>query len=235
MNRARIGLLVPSSNTTVESEFRRLLPDSISLHCARLFIDKVDLATIGKMTDTMDHEARMLASADVDVVVLGATAPSFLLGLGHDKAVAAQLEAITGKPATTTSSALLAGLAKFGVTRAVLGSPWTDAVSGACAQFLEANGVEILSNIGLDVVDNLEIGRLPVRSAFDVAVAADHPDAQAIVLACTNWPTLEVIDEIEQKLGKPVISTGPVSAWQALRMVGHDEPLPGFGALMTRF
>ena len=72
----RIGLLAPSSNTTVETEFFKVLPEGITLHTARLPITQVTPESIGKMADSLDVEAKMLASADVDVIVLGATAPS---------------------------------------------------------------------------------------------------------------------------------------------------------------
>ena len=81
----RIGLLAPSSNTTVEPEFYRALPEGVTLHTARLPITTVTPESIGKMADSLDVESKMLASADVDVIILGATAPSFLKGLGYDR------------------------------------------------------------------------------------------------------------------------------------------------------
>ena len=81
----RIGLLVPSSNTTVEPEFYRALPRDVTLHTARLFLTKIAPESILKMVEDMETQAKLLASADVDVIVLGATAPSFLQGLGYDR------------------------------------------------------------------------------------------------------------------------------------------------------
>src|SRR3954466_11575838 len=95
----RIGLLVPSSNTTVEPEFYRALPREVTLHVARLLLTKVNPESIAAMVEALAGQARLLASADVDVIVLGATAPSFLHGLGYDREMSRRIEDATGKPA----------------------------------------------------------------------------------------------------------------------------------------
>src|SRR5918993_3002957 len=124
----RIGLLVPSSNTTVEPEFYRALPRSVTLHTARLFLTRIAPDAILGMVQDMEAQAKLLASADVDVVVLGATAPSFLNGLGYDRELIAKLEAATGKPATTTTTALVDAIRHAGAKRVVLGSAYDEKV-----------------------------------------------------------------------------------------------------------
>ena len=101
----RVGLLVPSSNTTVEPEFYRALPRGITLHTARLYLTRIAPEAILGMVEDMEAQAKLLASADVDVIVLGATAPSFLNGLGYDRELIQKIEAATGRQATTTSTA----------------------------------------------------------------------------------------------------------------------------------
>ena len=123
----RIGLLAPSSNTTVETEFFKVLPEGVTLHTARLPITQVTPESIGKMADSLDVEAKMLASADVDVIILGATAPSFLKGLGYDREVSKRITDVTGKPATTTSTALLEAFKTLGISRIALGSAYSPA------------------------------------------------------------------------------------------------------------
>ena len=228
----RIGLLVPSSNTTVETEFHRALPDGVTLHVARLFITQVTPDSIAKMVETLDSQSRLLASADVDVIVLGATAPSFLKGAGYDREMSKRIEDATGKPATTTSTALLQALAALGVRRVALGSAYTPTVNGICAGFLEANGYKVVAQDGLNVVDNLTIGRLDVQTAYDMGRKVDRPDADAVVLACTNWKSLDIIDRLERDIGKPVLSTTQVSVWGALTRIGYTGSIPGYGRLL---
>ncbi len=231
----RIGLLAPSSNTTVEPEFYKALPEGVTLHTARLPITQVTPESIGKMADSLDVESKLLATADVDVIILGATAPSFLKGLGYDREVSERITRVTGKPATTTSTALLEAFKALGISRIALGSAYTPTVNDICASFIEANGIKVVAKDGLNVVDNLEIGRLDVQTAYDLGKKIDRPEAQAIVLACTNWKSMAIIERLEQDLGKPVLSTAQVSIWGALKAIGYTGSIAGYGKLLRSF
>lgn len=228
----RIGLLVPSSNTTVEPEFYRALPASVTLHTARLFLTEITPEAILRMVEDLEQQSRLLASADVDVIVMGATAPSFLKGAGYDREVMARIEKATGKPATTTSTALLRALRFLDAKRIVLGSAYTDKVNAIAQGFLEANGLKVVAARGLGMVDNLAVGRLGPESAYELARDAAHADADAVVLACTNWRSMDVIERLERELGKPVVSTTQVSVWDALRLIGYRGEISGYGRLL---
>ncbi len=227
----RLGLLVPSSNTTVEPEFYRALPQDVTVHVARLFLTQIKPEAILGMVSDIEAQSRLLASADVDAIMLGATAPSFLKGLGYDREVIQRIEKACGKPATTTSTALIGALGQLGVKRVVLAAAYDDKVNAIARAFLVANGFDVLDAQGLGLVDNLVVGRLDAQSAYDLARKADRPDAEAIVLACTNWKTMDVIDRLERDLGKPVISTTQASVWGALRMLGAGG-VAGYGKLL---
>jgi maleate isomerase len=229
---SRIGLLVPSSNTTVETEFYHALPAGVTLHVARLFLTQIAADSILNTVRDLEIQSRNLASADVDVIVLGAAAPSFLKGLGYDRELIRKIEAATGKRATTTSTALIEALRYLGVSRIVLGAAYDDKVNAIAKSFLEANGVAVLAAHGLGLVDNLVVGRLDVSSAYELARKIDRPDAEAIVLACTNWKTMDAIERLERELGKPVVTTTQASIWAALRAIGGIEGVPGYGRLL---
>ncbi|MEI8035475.1 MAG: maleate cis-trans isomerase [Betaproteobacteria bacterium] len=231
----RIGLLAPSSNTTVETEFFKVLPEGVTLHTARLPIVSVTPESIGKMADSLDVESQLLASADVDVIILGATAPSFLKGLGYDREVSERIERVTGKPATTTSTALLEAFKALNIKRIALGSAYSPTVNEICAHFIEANGVSVVAKDGLNMIDNLQIGRLPVQTAYDLGVKINCAEADAIVLACTNWQSMAIIEPLEKALGKPVFSTTQVSIWGALKKIGFKGSIPGYGQLLRHF
>lgn len=228
---SRIGLLVPSSNTTVEPEFYRALPAGVTLHTARLYLTKITPDAILGMVQDLETQAKLLASADVDVIVLGATAPSFLKGLGYDRELIGKIEAASGKPATTTSTALIEAIRCLGAKRVVLGSAYDEKVSAIAQSFIEASGITVLDAQGLGYIDNLKVGRLAADTAYDLARKVDRPDADAIVLACTNWKTMDAIDRIERDTGKPVISTTQASVWAALRMIGAPG-VTGYGRLL---
>jgi maleate isomerase len=231
----RIGLLVPSSNTTVETEFFKVLPKGVTLHVARLFIASVTPESISKMVETLETESRLLSSADVDVIVLGATAPSFLKGLGYDREMSKRIEDASGKPATTTSTALLQALQTLGIKKLSLASAYSQTVNEICAKFLEANGHQVVAKDGLNIIDNLQIGRLDVQTAYDLGRKVDRPDSQGVVLACTNWKSMDIIERLEKDVNKPVLSTTQVSIWGALRKIGYEGSIPGYGRLLRTF
>ncbi len=108
----------------------------------------------------------------------------------------------------------------------MLGSAYDDKVNAIAKAFLEASGFEVLGMKGLGLVDNLVVGRLGAESAYELARKIDRPDAEAIVLSCTNWQTMDAIERLERELGKPVISTTQASIWAALRAIGHTKALP---------
>ena len=116
----------------------------------------------------------------------------------------------------------------------MLGSAYTDKVNAIAQGFLEANGLKVAAARGLQMVDNLAVGRLGPESSYDLAraAAATAPDADAIVLACTNWRSMDSIEKLERELGKPVLSTTQVSVWDALRMVGYRGEIAGYGRLL---
>lgn len=228
----RIGLLAPSSSTTQEIEYNRILPAGISLHTARLVLRTVDPNATIRIVEEIEQESRKLGDAEVDVIALAATAPSSRKGIGYDRELIGRIEAASGRRATTSATAMNQALQALGVRRIALAAPWSDDVNGIAAAFLEASGVHVLARRALGIVDNLAIGRLAPETAFDLGRAVDQPDAEAVVLACGNWRTLGIVDQLEAALGKPVATTNQVTLWAALRIIGHAIPVPDWGQLL---
>jgi len=228
----RIGLLAPSSSTTQEVEYRHILPADITLHTARLVLRTVDPNATISIVEEIEQESRKLADADVDVIVLAATAPSSRKGLGYDRELIQRMTDASGKPATTASTALMQALEVLGARKIVIAAPWSDEVNGIAAAFIEASGVRVLAYRALGHVANLEIGLLDETTAFELGCAVDQPDADAVMLACGNWRTQGIVDRLESTLGKPVVTTNQVTLWGALRMIGHAQAVPGWGKLL---
>ena len=229
----RIGLLLPWSNTTQEIEYWRIMPPGVSLHVARLPLRNVEASATARIVEDIETEARKLADADVDAIVLAATAPSSRGGPGYDQQLIGRITGASGKPATTAATAQNRAMAALGVTRIVIAAPWSDAVNESAAAFLTASGHTVLAHRALGHVANLDIGRLDPATALELGRAVDRPDAQAVLLACGNWLTLDIVDQLEQALGKPVMTTNQVSLWDVLRLAGHTSPIAGWGRLLS--
>jgi maleate cis-trans isomerase len=234
-DRRRIGLLLPSSNTTQEAEFTRILPDGVTLHVARLPLRNVDPASTAKIVEDIETESQKLADADVDAIVLAATAPSSRKGLGYDQELIGRIESASGRKATTASTALIQALTALDVKRLVIGAPWSDTTNATAAAFIQASGFTVLTHRALGHVSNLEIGLLDDQTAFDMGVAIDEPDAQAVMLACGNWLTMAIVDRLESTIGKPVLTTNQVSLWAVLRLADYHAPVFGWGRLLREY
>jgi maleate cis-trans isomerase len=226
----RIGVLVPSSNSVQEPDFWGALPPGVTLHVARMSLSNVEAGSTLRIVEEIESESRKLADADVDVIVLAATAPSSRNGIGYDQELIGRISAASGKPATTASTALIAALRALSVRQIVLAAPWSEAVNRTTAGFIEANGFTVLAHEALGLVRNLEIGLLDPQTAYDLGRRVDRPQADAVMLACGNWSTFAIIERLEHDLGKPVLTTNQVSLWHALKILGAG-PLHGLGAL----
>ena len=228
----RVGLLVPSSNSTQEPEFAATLPTSVSLHVTRLSLASVDPDSTLKIVAELEKEAVKLADADVDVIVLAATAPSTRMGKGYDAQLIKRIEDASGKRATTAATAMLEAFAALDVRRVALAAPWASQTNTVVAAFLQAHGIEVVSQLALEVTRNNDIGRLAPQTAYDLGLAADRAEADAVFLACGNWWTAAIVEQLEAKTGKPVLTTNNMALWAVLRMIGGHASVPGFGRLL---
>jgi len=227
----RIGVLVPSSNSVQEADFWRALPPGFTLHVARMGLSNVEADSTLRIVQEIEAESKKLADADVDIIVLAATAPSSRNGIGYDRELIKRISGASGKPATTASTALIEALRALGAKSIVLAAPWSEAVNQTTAAFIEANGFKVLAQGALGLVRNLEIGLLDPQTAYDLARRIDRADADAVMLACGNWSTMPVIERIERELRKPVLTTNQVTLWHALKLLGAP-PLSGLGVLL---
>src|SRR3982751_1946147 len=222
----RLGLLVPSSNSTQEPEFTQMLPPSVSLHVTRLTLERIDPESTVNIVAELEKESRKLGDAAVDIVVLAATAPSTRMGKGYDAQLVKRMEEASGKPATTAATAMLDAFAALGVRRIALAAAWSEMTNKWVAGFLESNGIDVVSQVAMGVVSNKEVGRLHPRTAFDKGRKADRKEADAVFLACGNWWTAAIVERLEQAVGKPVLTTNNMTVWHALKKIGVQESVP---------
>ena len=228
----RFGLLLPSSNSTQEPEFIQQLPSNVSLHCARLTLSTIDPDSTIKIVQELEAETTKLAHAECDAVVLSATAPSTRLGKGYDQELCQRIEKTLGKPATTAATAMMQAFTALNIKRIVLAAPWSAGTNQTVANFIDANGVQVVHQEALGIVSNLEVGRLDPQSALDLGRKADRPEADAIFLACGNWLTADIVADLERATGKPVLTTNNCAIWAMLRILGGHDSVKGYGTLL---
>jgi len=238
--RARIGVLVPPGNPTVEPELYRMAPSGVSVHFARL--DSSSSASApgahGGMedrtqayVDSLPAVAPVLGAVNPAIVALAFTAASYSNGFAREAALADRIASLTGSPALTAAQAILAALEHLGVKRLALGTPYPESISAMGRAYWEAAGLTVVGYARLTGVTN--IYDESEERAYRLARQADVPNADAVLLSGTGLPTIGVLELLERDLGKPVVSSNQALLWRALRMAGVREPVPGFGRLLT--
>ncbi|MGF1561884.1 MAG: maleate cis-trans isomerase, partial [Geminicoccaceae bacterium] len=151
---------------------------------------------------------------------------------GYDARLIREIEAATGLPTTTTTTAVLRALEVLGVSRISLATPYTDEVNALEVKFFEDHGFSVLAHEGGGIVETADIQACRPEVAYERARRVDHPDAQAVFISCTGFRTAEVIAALEADLGKPVISANQATFADCLRILRVRDVAPGHGRLL---
>ena len=227
-------MIVPSSNTTMESEFYRLAFRWASLHIARIKLQKVTITALREMEELMLDAADRLADAEVDIIGYGCTSGSFFKGKEHGREIEKRITEMTRIPAVTTSTAVIQALDKLCINKVSVATPYIDEINELEKKYLEQNKISVLKIKGLAISNNSEIGNEEPNKAYDLAREVYIPEADGLFISCTNFRTIEVIDHLEKELGVPVISSNTATLWAMMRKVGISRTLEKHGQLFLR-
>ncbi|WP_176946537.1 maleate cis-trans isomerase family protein [Lentzea fradiae] len=221
---------MPSTNTTVEPEFAAFLPPDVAVFSTRVAVAEVateeeKVASLLAMHSQLDRAVAELASAGVSAIAYACTSGSFLGGRDSDQATCDRLTRTYGVPIVTTSSALVTALSTLDVKKVALATPYVRPVAEGAVTYLGQAGFSVTARNDLEILSNLDKGRLEPAASFVAATDLDVSDADAVAISCTNWRTLESLVAIERETGKPAVSSNLATLWALLRLAGIDEPL----------
>ena len=236
---ARLGVLVPSGNPTVEPELYRMAPSAVTLHFARMASlgegapgapAGMEQRTLGYL-DSVPAATRTLADVGLTALVLAHTGVSYLTGYTREEPLLRLLHEASRAPATTAARAILAALAHLRVRRIALATPYPDVIATAGRAYWEAAGLEIVAHHRLEGVANI-YEESPDRVEA-LGRAADSPRAEAVLISGTGLPTAEAVTPLEHALGKPVVTSQSATLWWLLRAARVTEPVQGWGRLLA--
>jgi maleate cis-trans isomerase len=179
----------------------------------------------------LEAGVRALAGFGVDAVVWACTSGSFIFGWDGACAQVEAVAAAAGVPASSTSFAFTSALSFLGLTKVAVAATYPQDVADRFVAFLGRAGVEVMSMGCRGIITAAEVGTLGRQNVLDFVAANDHPHAQAVLVPDTALHTVAWLDELEARVGKPVLTANQVSVWAGLRLAGESTPRSGLGTL----
>lgn len=233
--RGRIGLLYPSTGWVMEPEMYAMSPEGVITVTTRLKLGSVTAEEVQKLADQVADATGLLVDARAEVIALGCTSGSFILGSGYDQSIISRIEQVApGAKATTTATAVTHALQALGIKKVAVGTPYIEEINERAERFLTSEGFDVVSFHGLGMADDDKINSLTRDEVRDLIRAVDHEGAEAICILCTSVKGVDILEEMEEELGKPVITAIQATFWEALHLldtIDVQNELKGFGSL----
>jgi maleate isomerase len=242
----RIGQIVPSSNTTMETEIPAMLrgregiaPERFSFHSSRMRMKHVTRDELAKMDADSDRCALELSDARVDVLGYACLVAIMSMGRGYHRESERRLHGRTvdnGNPApvVTSAGALIQGLAALGAKKVAVLTPYMKPLTAMVVDYIEHEGFEVLDALSLEISDNLQVGAQDPRAPIEISKRLNTANCDAVVLsACVQMPSLPSIQPVEDRIGLPVVSAAVCTTHQMLKTLGLPTMVPNAGALLS--
>jgi len=227
----RIGVLYPSCGF-LEHEIQKMLPDGVSLHVTRVPMKTAAYEHILHMADNIEEAATLLADAKVNIIAFACTAGSFIKGEGYDQEIIDRITRATGLPATTMTTAVVAGLKALGIRKLVMITPYVERMNKIEKAVLGSAGFQVLAYRGLGLDDVFKQYEVEPSRWYELVKEMKHPQADGYFLSCGGIRAVDIIEQAEKAVGKPVVTSYQALVWHCLRKIGLQEPVKGFGRLL---
>ena len=230
----RLGVIVPSVNIVVEEWYPRVVPERVSVHFARMLI--ADGSSPEKII-AMDREDGIraigqIASCRPHAVAYGCTASSIVQGHAFDERLHGEIRHLAGAPATTATDSIFAACRALGLKRVTAISPYTEAVDAAEHRFFAEGGIETVASAHLGITEGFRLAEPGPDAILDMALRTWDPQSDGLIAACLNFRSHPIVEAMEARIGKPVVTSTQAVLWHLLRLAGVETPIPGFGRLL---
>lgn len=233
-HRARIGFILMSTDLAAEADFFDMAPEGVAVHITRLKTD--DYTTNETLARHIEHMAdaasRIQPDTRPDVISYSCTSGSIVIG---EQRIMEEIQ--RGAPwaiPMTLVTGVVEALNELNARKIVVGTPYLDEINTNEAQFLYDKGFDVLNIQGLNLETGLEFGTVTPDYWVRFALEIDQPEADAIFLSCGGIRALEVVEEIEKKAGKPVVTSNQAQFWSCLRKAGIEDQIEGFGQIFRQ-
>jgi len=242
----RVGLIVPSSNTTMETEIPAMLraresmsAERFTFHSSRMRMMEVTPEQLAAMDRDSDRCALELSDARMDVMAYACLVAIMSMGLGYHRISQQRLHGVTAAnggaaPVTSSAGALVQGLQAMGAKKVSIIAPYMKPLTQLVINYLENEGIEVIDSVSLEIHDNLAVGARDPKAPAELWKQLNVHGADVIVAsACVQMPSLASVSLIEEASGLPVVSSAVCTTWSILKQLGLDSRVPGAGALLS--
>lgn len=241
----RIGQIVPSSNTTMETEIPSILrarealfAERFTFHSSRMRMQKVTKEELAKMDSDSDRCAIELSDAAVDVLGYACLVAIMSMGKGYHRVSEKRLFQRTvdnGHPApvVTSAGALVDGLHAIGAKKVSILTPYMKPLTQLVIDYIESEGIEVVDSISLEIPDNLDVGRQNPLAPVEITKKLNTQVDAIVASACVQMPSLPSIQLIEDRIGLPVLSSSVATTYMMLKKLGLETRVDGFGSLLS--
>ena len=236
--RARLGLIIPSSNRLTEPQFRRFIPADVGIHTTRLQMTGKYNKGLVPLLEDVSRAASALGDARCDVIVFHCTANSMEHGVEGEQKILAAVREASGATAISTAQAVVEAFEAAAIRKMVMISPYPQAHNDHEKHYLESRGFEVVHDVALGLPSGDFYLTQPPSKWAEVVRANLRAEADGYFLSCTNTTQIDVISLLEAETGKPVINSNQATIWASLKRlaakIGPSPANPALGRLMTR-
>ncbi|MBB4935116.1 maleate cis-trans isomerase [Lipingzhangella halophila] len=230
------GFLYPGYSAEDDyPEFSRRLGPGVELRVVHTLMredaHRVDALLDVGGADVLADGARELRDLGVDSVVWACTSGSFVFGWKGARTQVEGVREVAGTPASSTSFAFVNAVRHLDLSRVAIAASYPDDVTLRFVEFLRDGGVEVVAMASRDIITAAEVGTLAGADVLDFVARNDHEDAEAILVPDTALHSAGILDDLEERVGKPVLTANQVSVWEGLRLAGAENPHDGLGSL----
>lgn len=242
----RIGQIVPSSNTTMETEIPAMLlarqsirPERFTFHSSRMRMKTVKKDELAAMDAESDRCAIELSDAQVDVLGYACLVAIMAMGHGYHRESETRLRGRTvengaNTPVVTSAGALVEALKVMKAKRIAVVAPYMKPLTELVVDYIRNEGFEVGDWRALEIPDNLAVGHHDPQNLPEIVAGLDLTDVDVIVLsACVQMPSLAAIAKVEAMTGKPVVTAAVATTYFMLKSLGLEPVVPGAGALLS--
>ncbi|WP_343801197.1 Asp/Glu racemase [Marinobacterium maritimum] len=229
----RVGVITLATDFNIEQDLRRIYPDGVEMFTSRVRnYNPLTIENLRTMAPGISAAAdAILPGTQLDVIIYACT--SGTVAIGSERVTELIHSTRPGALVTNPVTAAFAAFTELNAERISVLTPYTETVNEDVARVFTGSGCEVINIAGFGFEDDTEMTFISPRDIEEAAIKVCDPDADLLFISCTALRSAQVVERIEERLGKPVITSNQVLAWHSLRLLQYPAAVHGYGHLLS--